>query len=104
EDGVSRAGLITAKPARRQLAVAERMVVYTMQRISSEKARNGVKRSQARCQTSSLSPNVPVPDAVRGPCRSAGTLLVIEGDDRSRTGVRGFAGRCLTTRPRRPGG
>src|SRR5689334_6531424 len=23
------------------------------------------------------------------------------GDDRSRTGVRGFAGRCLTTRPRR---
>ena len=27
-----------------------------------------------------------------------------EGDERIRTAVRGFAGLCLTTRPRRPGG
>jgi hypothetical protein len=29
------------------------------------------------------------------------SLLIAKGDDRNRTGVHGFAGRCVTTPPRR---
>ena len=52
--------------------------------------------------------NGPPHTRASAPPRSAGSLVdasvqANEGDERIRTAVRGFAGLCLTTRPRRPG-